>query len=129
MLFSVGDIVYFKSDVAGKAKYHFCFCFDVEKDMYSLMFLNSEGEFFDHFAVNCSRIPDLPTSRSGRTVFSCPTVIRRTGDRLRPLNPVSKCKLPHDVAAEFLNFARSLTSMTEKDKNQLIATLAAISET
>ncbi|MCF1448816.1 hypothetical protein GOZ83_20250 [Agrobacterium vitis] len=127
MLFSVGDIVYFKSDVAGKAKYHFCFCFDAEKDLYSLMFLNSEGEFFDHFAVDCSRIPDLPKSRSGRTVFSCPTVIRRTDGRLRPLKPVSKCKLPHDVAADFLVFAQGLTSMTEKDKTQLIATLCALS--
>ncbi|TRB03495.1 hypothetical protein EXN61_21785 [Agrobacterium tumefaciens] len=123
----MGDIILFKSEVAGKAKYHFCFYFDNTNDVYSLMFLNSEGIYADHFAVDCSRIPELPASRSGSSVFSCPTVIRKKTDQLAKLEPEKKCTLPRDVAIDFLVFAKTITSMTENDKARLIATLEVLS--
>lgn len=123
MTFAVGDILIFKSEIAGKAKYHFCFYFDRTNDVYSLMFLNSEGVYEDHFVVDCSRIPALPPSRSGQSVFSCPTVIRKKTDQLAKLEPEKKCTLPRDVAVDFLRFAKTITSMTVNDKARLIATL------
>jgi hypothetical protein len=126
MTFSVGDIIIFKSEVAGKAKYHFCFYFDNTNDVYSLMFLNSEGIYEDHFAIDCSRIPALPESRSGQSVFSCPTVIRKKPDQIAKLEPEKKCTLPRDVAIDFLSFAKTITSMTANDKARLIATLESL---
>lgn len=126
MEFSVGDIIFFRSDVAGKAKYHFCFYFDDTSDRFGLIFLNSEGIYTDHFAVDCAKIPELPQSRTGQSIFSCPTVIRRSPEQLLKLNPEKKCTLSKEVASEFLAFAHTITSMTVRDKERLIATLSAL---
>lgn len=128
MIVGVGDIVLFESGAAGKAKYHFCFFFNEDKDVYSFIFVNSENEYEDHFAVDADRIPGLPANRSGRSVFSCPTVIRKSPAQLDHLKPVTKCTLPQDVAADFLAFARGISSMTRNDKAHLIETLTILSK-
>ncbi|MGN8022984.1 hypothetical protein ACTJJ7_19955 [Phyllobacterium sp. 22229] len=123
MAFSVGDIVLFESSVAGKAKFHFCFYFDDNSERFGFIFLNSEGEYRDHFGIDCGKIPELPKSRTGRTVFSCPTVMRKTPKMLGPLRPRKMCRLPKDVASEFYEFAKSITSMIDADKSRLLTTL------
>lgn len=126
MSISVGDIVWFQSSVAGKAKYHFCFFFNDQADRYSLILLNSEGEYDDHFVIDCTRLPNMPASRTGKTIFSCPTVIRKSPEQIRLLNPSTKCIMPRDVAYEFLVFARGIRGMTVNDKARLIATLQSL---
>lgn len=128
MDFEVGDIVLFESAVAGKAKFHFCFVFNGENSKYGFMFLNSEGEYEDHFAIDCQRIPEIKESRSGRTVFSCPTVIQKSKPELERLNPRKICSLPRDVAQEFLEFAPTIESMVDVHLNALIETLKSLSE-
>lgn len=123
-----GDIVLFESNVAGKAKFHFCFFFNSDADVYSLMLLNSEGEYEDHFAIDANRLPNMPPSRTGRSIFSCPTVIRRSPEQLARLRPVKRCTLPRDVAVEFLAYASSISAMTKNDKNHLIETLKSLCE-
>ena len=126
MEFTVGDIIHFQSEIAGKAKFHFCFFLNEEAGIYSLMFLNSEDEYEDHFVIDCVRIPGLPASRTGKTIFSCPTIIRKKYDQLAKLKPRRKCRLPKDVAADFHEFAQTIRSMTVNDKARLIATLKMI---
>ncbi|RBO89665.1 hypothetical protein [Pseudochrobactrum asaccharolyticum] len=128
MDFEVGDIVLFESAVAGKAKFHFCFVFNGGNSKYGFMFLNSEGEYEDHFAIDCQRIPEMKESRSGRTVFSCPTVIQKSKAELERLKPRKICTLPRDVAQEFLEFSKTIESMVGIHLHALVKTLKALSE-
>lgn len=121
-----GDIVLFESAVAGKMKFHLCICIDATSNLHSFIFLNSEGGFRDQFEIDCSRLPQLSPSRTGRTVFDCPTVHRKTADQIKRLRPKPICRLPNDVALEFLAFAETISSMTKKDKDSLIAMLRGI---
>lgn len=92
------------------------------------MFLNSEGEYEDHFAIDCDRIPEMKDSRTGRTVFSCPTVMQKSKAEIARLNPKRICTLPRDVAMEFLEFAPSIVSMVGSHLAGLIETLQVLSE-
>ncbi len=127
MDFEVGDIVFFQSAVAGKAKYHFCFVFNESNSKYGFMFLNSEGVFEDHFVIDCTRIPGMPLSRSGETVFSCPTVLHKTKDEISRLKPARICRLPADVAAEMLEFSAHIETLPDRLLSALQATLSALS--
>lgn len=128
MSYSPGEIVLFESAVAGKMKFHLCFCLTAETDLHSFIFLNSDGGFRDQFEVDCTRLPDMQESRTGKTVFDCPTVHRKTGEQLAKLRGKKICDLPKDVAEEFLTFARRITSMTTKDQTSLIEMLAYVIE-
>lgn len=121
-----GDIVLFQNAVAGKLKFHLCICIDASTDLHSLIFLNSEGGFRDQFEIDCGRLPEMKESRTGRTVFDCPTVHRKRAEQIAKLNPKPICRLTKDVAAEFLEFARSISSMTKNDKAALIGMLEAL---
>lgn len=127
MAFLPGDIVLFESAVAGKMKFHLCIAFEVSNEMHSFIFLNSDGAGFrDQFVIDCARIPDLHESRTGNTVFDCPTVHRKTVGQLSSLRARKICELPKDVAIDFLPFARQVTSMTARDLANLIAMIESI---
>ncbi|RWD35581.1 hypothetical protein [Mesorhizobium sp.] len=128
MTFNPGDIVLFESGVAGKMKFHLCICVEAGHGLHSFIFLNSEGAGFrDQFVIDCSRIPEVGESRTGQTIFDCPTVHRKSSAKLAGVRSKFICILPKDVAAEFLPFARKITSMVAADKAALIAMLEALS--
>ena len=130
MSYAAGDIVLFESAVAGKMKFHLCICVDLENEMHSFIFLNSDGAGFrDQFIIDCNRIPALKASRTGVTAFDCPTVHRKTGVQLAKLRSKVICRLPKDVAEEFLVFASGITSMTGRDHARLVSTLKEIADT
>lgn len=125
--YAPGDIVLFESAVAGKMKFHLCICVEAGSELHSFIYLNSDGAGFrDQFSVDWKRIPDMEESRTGVTVFDCPTVHRKTAAQLSALRPKLICRLPKDVAEEFLPFAAKLTSMIARDKANLIAMLKGI---
>lgn len=126
MAYTPGDIVLFESAVAGKMKFHLCICVG-DDGLQSFIFLNSEGGFRDQFEIDCARIPGMNPSATGRTVFDCPTIHRKSDAKLAGLRAKLICTLPKDVAADFLVFARGISSMTAADKGALIAMLEAIS--
>lgn len=126
MICVVGDIVLFESAVAGKRKYHLCFCCDSENDLYKFIFLNSKGGFRDQFEIDAARIPEMPANETGRTVFDCPTIHHKTTAKLAALKPKVICKVPADVAVDFYAFAKTISSMTEHDKALLLAMLEAL---
>ncbi|MBM2715488.1 hypothetical protein JQK88_30640 [Mesorhizobium caraganae] len=128
MAYNPGDIVLFESGAAGKMKFHLCICVQADGDLHSFIYLNSEGAGFrDQFAIDCKRIPELGESRTGQTVFDCPTVHRKSSAKLARLRSKRICVLPKDVAAEFLPFARRITAMIDADKAALIALLESLS--
>ncbi|MGN6538928.1 MAG: hypothetical protein ACTHKQ_24775 [Mesorhizobium sp.] len=126
MPFSPGDIVHFDSAVAGKMKFHLCLCVEFENEVHSFIFLNSEGGFRDQFVTDCDRLPNMPESRTGKTVFDCPTVHRKTTAQLASLRPTVRCRLPKAVALEFIDFAKRITSMTPHDHGRLITMLQSL---
>lgn len=126
MAYSPGDIVLFESAVAGKMKFHLCICVAGDSGLHSFIFLNSEGGFRDQFVIECTRIPGLQPSRTGRTVFDCPTVHNKTEDQLDRLRARKICELPKEVAIDFLPFAARITSMTNSHKRALMSMLKAI---
>ena len=124
MAFSPGDIILFESAVAGKAKFHLCICVEFENELHSFVFLNSEGPHYrDQFVVDCRRIPEMKPSRTGHTVFDCPYVHRKSTAQLSGLGAKRICSLPKEVAVDFLKFAQSISSMTTRDKANLMAML------
>jgi hypothetical protein len=126
MAFAPGDIVLFESAVAGKMKFHLCFCVEYDNEVHSFIYLNSDGGFRDQFVVDCARIQGMQASRTGQTVFDCPTVHRKTTAQLTNLRSKLICQLPKEVAEEFLQFARTITSMTERDHANLIRMLESL---
>lgn len=127
MAFNPGDIVLFESGVAGKMKYHLCLCVRGDDELHSFVYLNSEGTGFrDQFIIESNRIPEMPDSRTGETIFDCPTVHRKSTAKLAGLRAKFVCVLPKDVAEDFLPFARRITSMVPADHQALIAMLEAL---
>lgn len=126
MSFNVGDIILFQSDVAGKAKFHFCFFYNAENGRYNFMFLNSGKPYQDDFIIDDHRLPNMNPSRSGKTIFCCLTTIIQTLEQIKRLQPKTICRMPPDVAAEFREFAMTITSMTANNKARLIATLESL---
>lgn len=126
---AIGDIVRIFAPVAGKAKYHLCILVGTDGDAHKFIFLNSDPGYDGCYDVDCARVPCLPASRTGRTVFSFTMVVRYTDHQLKLYRAAKLGSLDAAVAAELLGFARTVSALSGTDRRAVLAALRQISNT
>ena len=92
------------------------------------MFLNSERRFDGEYAVDCGRIPCLPQSSTGLTVFSFSQFPRMRSDQLVTFRAKKMGDLPPAVAREVLEIARDDPVLTGAERRIVITALDLISD-
>ena len=121
-----GDVVKIYAPVAGYNKYHFCVCIPENETAGKFLYLNSDPEYRDTLSIDCSRIPFLPPSRTGKTAVSFTSVARYNTERLELFQAEVLGEMPDDIIHEMFTFAQSVRSLTRSDKQLVIEVLEAL---
>lgn len=121
----VGEIIQMYCPITGYDKYHLCLQKDSETS-HSFLFLNSDPNFAEVYAVNCDRLPFLPPSKTGKTVFSF-SIIYRYNSKQRQLFEAKKLGvLDKELAKELAAFARTITVLNKPQKELVIRALDSL---
>ena len=128
-MFSIGDIVKFRSSLAGKPKYHLCLCVGqagTETEVHRFLFISSGGEeFVDSFEFEDSRFP-MPPSPTGKSVVSLSMVPRVRADKMHLYAPSVVGRFPADVAQELLELSKSVRSLLPNELLEVQSVLASL---
>ncbi len=123
-MFAVGDIVKIFAPVAGHDKYHLCVLVGIDGAAHQFLFLNSEAAgFAGCYEVSCARVPCLPPSDTGKTVFSFTMVPRYTDAQLKLHKAAKMGVLEKALAQELLEFAKTALALTDAEKKTVLAAL------
>jgi hypothetical protein len=124
-MFSVGDIVEIFAPQAGHKKYHVCICVNAGA-AHQFLYLNSDPSFAGTIAFDCSRIPCLPISGSGKTVFTFAHLPRYNDRQLKLYKAKKLGVLDLSVAKEVLEFVATVKTLNSADRALVSAGLNAI---
>lgn len=122
----VGEIHRIYVPTLGKKKYHLCVCVGIETSAHKFLFLNSEDYFEGTYVVECTRVPCLPTSNTGKTVFSFNDISRYNDRQLAAFQAHKMGDLAADVAAELIPFVREVEVLNRADREMILAALTLI---
>jgi hypothetical protein len=122
-MLQVGDIVRIYAPTAGKLKYHLCVYVGTDGAASRFLFLNSESYFEGVYEVECTRVPCLPTSDTGKTVFSFNDIPRYNERQLDLYQATKMGALPEDVAKELIPFVREVEVLNRADREMILAAL------
>lgn len=122
----VGDIIRIFAPTAGKKKYHLCVCVGVDGSASQFLFLNSTPGFADEFVVECERVPCLPKSTTGKTVFSLSLIVRYNDQKLELFQAKKMGELEAGLAKELLAYLPSVDALTNPEKAVVRAALKKI---
>lgn len=125
-MFAIGDIVEIYSPVAGYNKYHLCVLCGGSAEPFQFLFLNSDPNYGGSYVVDCSRVPCLPPSETGKTVFSFTMVPRYSVRQLQLFKANKKGELASDLARELFEFAKTVPTLTSGERTLVLAALAQI---
>ena len=123
---AVGDILRIYVPSLGKKKYHLCVCVGVGTAAHRFLFLNSEEYFDGTYVVDCTRVPCLPPSDTGKTVVSLNDIPRYNDRQLQTLQAHRMGGLAADVAAELIPFVRSAKVLNRADREMIVEALTLI---
>jgi len=124
-MFSVGDVVEIFAPQAGHKKYHVCICVNTGA-AHQFLYLNSDPNFDGTIAFDCEKIPCIPASKTGKTVFTF-AILPRYNDRQLKLYKAKKLGvLDAAVAKDVLAFVATVKTLTAVDRALVSAALAAI---
>ncbi len=125
-MFAIGDIVRIFAPGAGYEKYHLCIKLVDDDGAARFMFLNSNPNYNDTYAVTCDRVPCLPPSDTGYTAFSF-NMLPIYNERQLGLYRATKLgELSSDVATELRTFLNKVEALTRKEMRMVEAALDAI---
>lgn len=128
-MFAIGDIVSIYAPVAGHDKYHLCINVGQGGAATKFLFLNSDPTYDGCHAINCTRIPCLPPSKTGVTVFSFTMVPRYSEAQLLLYKAKKLGVLSPDVAAELLPVAECARGLNRNERELVVAALKTICDT
>jgi hypothetical protein len=116
-VFKTGEVVRFKSDIAGKTKYHLCISMDDH-----FIFLNSpkSKSFVGDFEIDASDIVGIPPTPEGKSIASCSIVMQFTKQDLIQYNATCVGTVKPSVLKSLLLFVENLTTIEAETKNQII---------
>jgi hypothetical protein len=124
-MFSVGDVVEIFAPQAGHKKYHICICVNAGA-AHQFLYLNSDPGFAGTLAFDCEKIPCIPASKTGKTVFTF-ALLPRYNDRQLKLYKAKKLgMLDPEVAKEVLVFVATVKTLNEAERAMVSAGLRAI---
>lgn len=116
-MFKTGQIVKFKSDIAGKKKYHLCISMDDH-----FIFLNSPKPtaFIGDFEIDCADIVGLPPTPEGKSIASCSLVMQFSKQELVTFKAEMIGHVKPSVLKRLLLFVEDLPTIESETKNQII---------
>jgi len=127
-MFKIGDIVQIYAPQAGHFKYHLCVAVGTDGDAHVFIYLNSNPNFEQTFVCDCSRIPCLPKSDTGKSAFTF-ALLPRYNDKQLALYKAKKLgDLDPTLAADVHIFAKTVNTMTGAEKKIVLASLELISK-
>ncbi len=100
-------------------KYHFFLIKPTKFKAGLFLFLNSEKRFNNAYAVDGTRIPELPRTSSGNS-YICVQRIPYSDPYFQPHKAEKICELAMDICEELLEFVKHTPSTERRHKNQLI---------
>ena len=116
-MFSTGDIVGFKSAIAGKHKFHLCVSFSN-----CFLFINSPKPkwFPGDFEVDCASVPGVTPTASGKSIVACNAVVRMTDAELRKCGAKKVGQMPVATIAAILLFVEESPVLSAADKRAVL---------
>jgi len=113
-MFSLGDVIHFYSNEAGKDKFHLCISLENH-----FVFLNSPKRqiYPGDFVVACSEIPCLTPTPSGESIISCTLVMKKSDSDLQCLGAKKVGSVSMNLMARIATFVRSSPVLTEDEKD------------
>lgn len=124
-MFAVGDVVELFAPQAGHKKYHVCICVNPGA-AHQFLYLNSDPSFAGTIAFDCARIPCIPASKTGKTVFTFAHLPRYNDNQLKLYNAKKLGVLDKQVASDVIAFVATVKTLNKADKAMVTAGLAAI---
>lgn len=124
----IGDIVRIYSGIAGHYKYHLCVRAPKGEEAACFLFLNSDPSFQQLYVVPCSRVPCLPTSKTGKTAFSFSMIPKYNRKQLKLHQATIMGQIDKHLAHDLLIHAKQTTVMTSTERLMVINALKALSE-
>lgn len=128
MIFAIGDILSIFSPLTGYDKYHLCLYVGSDGEAHKFLFLNSDPNYADTFAVACKEIPCLPPSDTGVSVLSFSMIPRYTDKQLRLYKAKVLGRLDSGVAARALEVAQTVKALTRAEKDLVISALRVMQD-
>jgi hypothetical protein len=125
-MFAVGDIVRIHAPTVGYKKYHLCIKISDGTGAARFIFMNSDPSFDNTFSVPCARIPCIPPSSTGVTVFSFGLLPIYNDRQLKLFNAIKLGELALDVAQDVRAFANGIDVLTRPEKRMVIDALDII---
>lgn len=115
MTFAVGDIILLDSPVADHRKYHLSLGTN-ESLVTICLFLNSDDRFEGSLVFDCSEIPDLPPSKTGKSVVSL-TMLPRFNERQLQIFRAKKVGVcPRHVAEAVIAASATAKALTKPER-------------
>lgn len=124
-MYDVGDILLFYSYVSDKQKYHLCLIKPTETEVGWFLLLNSEYRPKNSIGIACTRIPELPPTKSGLSYICCECFPCKKAHFLT-YNPEKICELATDICQELLEFIQNNQTLERKHRNRAGVALEAI---
>jgi len=121
-----GDIIEFFSATSGYPKYHLCVLSCSNEIAGIFLYLNSRAGFDSDYVLDDSEIPCLPTSLTGKTIVSFSQPLRRTRHQLQLFEARKRGVLSPPVARKLEVFAKSVPTLTNRERTIVLDALAAI---
>lgn len=113
-MFSPGEVVRFRSYVAGKTKYHLCISIRG-----AFLFVNSPKEktYAGDFIVSCTEFPFLEPTESGKSVISCSLLVKMTEAELSHTRACCIGKVSPKLLREVIKFVEGSPVLSPEDKD------------
>lgn len=120
-MFSPGDVIRFKSDEAGKTKFHLCIHADG-----SFLFLNSPKPkaFPGDFQIPSKEIGCLTPTPEGYSIVSCTHITKKGEKELKALKDEKIGKVEAKVLLRLIAFVEKTPVLSQEDKDEIIEGLA-----
>jgi hypothetical protein len=125
-MFAVGDIVRIYAPQVGYYKYHLCIVAGDSSVASRFLYLNSDPTFAGTYVVDCSRVPCLPSSTTGKTAFSFAAIPRYSDKQLGLYQAQKMGELDKTLAAELHVFAANVKTLNAADRAVVLAALGAV---
>lgn len=125
---AVGDIIRIYAATVGYDKYHVCVYVGISGAAHQFLYLNSDPNYDDSYAVDCDRVPCLPLSNTGKTVFSFSMVPRYTDAQLSLYNAEKLGELDAALAAELVAFGLQVRSLPRSQLQTVLDGLRSLCE-
>lgn len=116
-MFSIGDVIKFRSDVVGKKKYHLCISFENH-----FLFINSpkSKQFVGDFTICESDITGVPKGEHDFSVISCNLVLQYSNQDLRDMRATKVGSVKPEAIRSLLIFVEDLTTLPPDTKNAIM---------